>query len=79
MFAFVPLIAVCFLLLSFVDVKSGRVNPAAVFTKVSCGVGWMVLQFHVDYVDCGMSVCCTALCCCCFVGWESALKEVEDA
>ena len=24
-------------------------------------------------------MCCTALCCCCFVGWESALKEVEDA
>ena len=24
-------------------------------------------------------VCCTALCCCCFVGWESALKEAEDA
>ena len=24
-------------------------------------------------------MCCTASCCCCFVGWESALKEVEDA
>ena len=53
---------------------------------LSAWVCWVRRSWYVFYCFVLLIVllivvcmCCTALCSCCFVGWESALKEVEDA